>query len=103
MASKRNITFLKWKSQWKKGTIKGSCGLSENLSHASDASTLLTIRMSVLTTTVECPIKYHQKIFQIILEGVFEDVTVFIGSLINPLSALTLCLADTVQLLDKFR
>lgn len=37
------------------------------------------------------------------LEGVFKDVTVSIGSLINPLSALTLCLADTVQLLEKFR
>lgn len=69
----------------------------------SVASTLLTIRMSVLTTTVERPIKYQQKFFQIILEGVFKDVTVSIGSLINPLSALTLCLADTVQLLDKFR
>lgn len=44
-------------------------------------STLLTIRMSVLTTTVEHPIKYHQKSFQIILEDVFKDVTVSIGSL----------------------
>lgn len=44
-------------------------------------STLLTIRMSVLTTTVEHPIKYLQKLFQIILEGVFKDVTVSIGSL----------------------
>lgn len=44
-------------------------------------STLLTIRMSVLTTTVEHPIRYHQKFFQIILEGVFKDVTVSIGSL----------------------
>lgn len=69
----------------------------------SVASTLLTIRMSVLTTTVECPIKYLQKFFHIMLEGVFKDVTVSIGSLINPLSALTLCLADTVQLLEKFR
>lgn len=65
-------------------------------------SSLLTIRMSVLTTTVEHPINYHQKFFQIILEGVFKDVTVF-HRFINPLSALTLCLADTVQLLDKFR
>lgn len=60
----------------------------------------LTIRVSVLTTTVERPLKYHQNFFQIVLEGV---LTVSIGSLINPLSALTLCLADTVQLLDKFR
>jgi len=43
-------------------------------------STLLTIRMSVLTT-VEHPITFHQKFFQIILEGVFKDVTVSIGSL----------------------
>lgn len=44
-------------------------------------TTLLTIRMSVLTTTVEHPIKYHQNFFQIILEGVFKDMTVSIGSL----------------------
>lgn len=31
---------------------------------------LLNIRMSVLTTTVEHPIRYHQKFFQFILEGV---------------------------------
>lgn len=39
--------------------------------------------MSLLTTTVEHPIKssYHQKFFHIILEGVFKDVTVSIGSL----------------------
>lgn len=43
--------------------------------------TLLTIRMSVLTTTVEHSIRYHQKFFQIILEDVFKDMTVSIGSL----------------------
>lgn len=64
----------------------------------SVASTLLTIRMSVLTNTVEQPIKYHLRFFQIILEDGFKDLTVSIGSLNNPLSALTLCLADTVQL-----
>lgn len=64
-------------------------------------SVLLIIRMSVLTTTVEHPIKYHLKFFQIMLEG-FQRCDCF-HRLFNPLSALTLCLADTVQLLDKFR
>lgn len=44
-------------------------------------SILLNIRMRVLTTTVEHPIKYHQKFFQVILEEVFKDVTVSIDSL----------------------
>lgn len=43
--------------------------------------TLLTIRMSVLTTTVEHSLRYHRKFFQIILEDVFKDMTVSIGSL----------------------
>lgn len=66
--------------------------------HVSVASPLLTIRMSVFPATVEHPIKYQQKFFQIVLEGIFKYVTVSIGSLLTPLSALTLCLADTVQL-----
>lgn len=67
-------------------------------------STLLTIRMSVLTTTVD-PIKSY-KISPEMLPGYigrcFQRRDCF-HRFINPLSALTLCLADTVQLIDKFR
>lgn len=65
----------------KKGLEKAYAALRKICLMSLLTSTLLTIRMSVLTTTVEHPIKYHQKFFQIILEGVFKDVTVSIGSL----------------------
>lgn len=55
--------------------------LEEFASFLKKKSILLTIRVSVFKTTVEHPMKYHQKIFQIILEDVFKDVTVSIGSL----------------------
>lgn len=65
----------------KKGLEKAHAAFRRICLMSPLTSTLLTIRMSVLTTTVEHPIRYHQKFFQIILEGVFKDVTVSIGSL----------------------
>lgn len=72
---------MKWEGEKKRDLKRQMLPFSNILLSSLLTSTLLTIRMSVLTTTVEHPIKYHQKFFQIILEGVFKDVTVFIGSL----------------------
>lgn len=70
MAYKRDISVLKWEGEKKKGLEKASVAFRRICLVSMLTSTLLTIRMSVLTTTVEHPIKYHQKFFQIILEGV---------------------------------
>lgn len=81
MASQWDISVLKWEGERKKRDFKRQM-LPFRIVFLMSllTSTLLTIRMSVLTT-VEHPITFHQKFFQIILEGVFKDVTVSIGSL----------------------
>lgn len=81
VAYKRDISVLKWEGEGKKRHEKASAAFRRICLVSLLTSTLLTIRMSVLTTTVEHPIKYHQKFFQFVLEGVFKDVTVSIGSL----------------------
>lgn len=75
-----DISVLKWEGK-KRDLKRHLLPLGEFASLSLLTSTLLTIRMSVLTTTVEHPIKYHDKFFQFILEGVFKDMTVSIGSL----------------------